>query len=159
MCLSDVTTLAVEDLKGTQLSLYQTKTGEPISIALDAEDAEVLRSAVKLNSNPKYFFQTGNAKLQSAISNWRARIADVFEAANIQDGHTHRFRHTFAAELLSRGVLMERVSKLLGHESIAVTQKHYAQWVKGRQELLNQDVQVNHGWRKELESARPHMLN
>lgn len=157
--VSDVTKLAVKNLKGTQLALYQTKTGEPISIALDEEDAEVLSSARKLNSNKEYFFQTGRAKLQSAVSNWRERISDVFERANIKDGHTHRFRHTFAAELLSKGVPMERVSKLLGHESIDVTQRHYAQWVKGRQDLLNQDIQAQHGWRKALESAQPQMLN
>jgi hypothetical protein len=43
-------------------------------------------------------------------------------------------------ELLLRGVPIERVSVLLGHSSIKVTQKHYAPWVKERQEQLEADV-------------------
>jgi hypothetical protein len=50
--------------------------------------------------------------------------------------HPHRFRDTFAVELLQNGVSLEDVSKLLGHSSVKITEKHYAPWVKGRQERL-----------------------
>ena len=68
-----------------------------------------------------------------------ARIA-VFELAKIPDGHAHRFRDTFAVSLLQAGVPMERVSVLLGHRSIKVTEKHYSPWVRARQEQLEADV-------------------
>jgi hypothetical protein len=42
--------------------------------------------------------------------------------------------------LLLEGVPMERVSILLGHTSIIVTEKHYAPWVRERQEQLEADV-------------------
>ena len=42
--------------------------------------------------------------------------------------------------LLLAGVPIERVSILLGHSSIRVTQKHYSPWVKARQEQLEADV-------------------
>ena len=35
---------------------------------------------------------------------------------------------------------MERVSILLGHRSIRITEKHYAAWVRSRQEQLEQDL-------------------
>jgi len=35
---------------------------------------------------------------------------------------------------------MERVSILLGHTSIRVTEKHYSPWVRARQEQLEADV-------------------
>ena len=35
---------------------------------------------------------------------------------------------------------MERVSVLLGHSSIKVTEKHYSPWVRARQEQLEADV-------------------
>ena len=38
-----------------------------------------------------------------------------------------------------RGI-MERVSILLGHTSIRVTEKHYSPWVRARQEQLEADV-------------------
>jgi hypothetical protein len=41
----------------------------------------------------------------------------------------HRFRDTFAVSLL-----------LPGHGSIKVTERHYAPWVKARQELLESEV-------------------
>ena len=35
---------------------------------------------------------------------------------------------------------MERVSILLGHKSIKVTERHYAAWVRARQDQLEADV-------------------
>jgi integrase len=54
----------------------------------------------------------------------------------------HRFRDTFAVELLLKGVPIEQVSVLLGHSSLKVTEKHYAPWVKARQEQLEQSVRL-----------------
>ena len=63
----------------------------------------------------------------------------LFEAAGVRSGHmvSHRLRDTFAVDLLQKGVPMEEVSKLLGHTSIKTTEKHYAKWVKGRQDRLD----------------------
>jgi len=52
----------------------------------------------------------------------------------------YRFRDTFAVELLLAGVPMERVSILLGPRSIRITEKHYAPWVRARQEQAEADV-------------------
>jgi hypothetical protein len=37
-------------------------------------------------------------------------------------------------------VPLERVSILLGHQSVRITQKHYSPWVAARQEQLESDV-------------------
>ncbi len=44
---------------------------------------------------------------------------------------SHRLRDTFAVDLLEKGVPLEEVSKLFGHESIKTTERHYAKWVRG----------------------------
>ena len=49
-------------------------------------------------------------------------------------------RDTFAVEMLLTGVPLEQVSILLGHKSIKITEKHYAPWVKARQEQLAANV-------------------
>jgi len=43
-------------------------------------------------------------------------------------------------ELLRVGVPMDRVSVLLGHQSIRVTEKHYAPWTQSRQEQIEADL-------------------
>lgn len=49
-------------------------------------------------------------------------------------------RDAFAVELLLAGVPIERVSILLGHQSVRITEKHYAPWVSSRQEQLEADL-------------------
>ena len=71
---------------------------------------------------------------------WRKRLAPIFEAAGIRSGHPHRFRDTFACELLLAGVPIERVAKLLGHKSTRITERHYSAWVIDRQKQLEDDV-------------------
>jgi site-specific recombinase XerD len=57
-----------------------------------------------------------------------------------------KLRDTFGVDLLEKGVPLEEVSKLLGHESIKTTERSYAKWVKGRQDPLNSLVTAT--WKK-----------
>jgi integrase/recombinase XerD len=136
--ISDTTTLAVASLTGNKIQLYQAKTAEHVSVPIPETVATALRSIP--HKNPKYFFWSGHSKVPAAASVWRKRIADVFKDAKIEDGHTHRFRDTFAVNLLEKGVSLETVSILLGHQSVRITQKHYSPWVKTRQEALDKEV-------------------
>ncbi|HTS26251.1 MAG TPA: tyrosine-type recombinase/integrase [Bryobacteraceae bacterium] len=72
--------------------------------------------------------------------NWRRAFRRLCEIAGVKDGHAHRFRDTLAVQLLLEGVPMERVSILLGHSSVKVTERHYAPWVQARQAQLEADV-------------------
>ena len=76
-----------------------------------------------------------------SVSLWRKRLAVVFKNAEIVNGHSHRFRDTFAVSLLSKGVTLESVSQLLGHQNIKITQRHYSPWVKARQDALDQEIE------------------
>jgi len=87
-----------------------------------------------------YFFWTGDSKLQSATGGWQRTLKAVFKEAGIPDGHAHRFRDTLAVELLLAGIPLDRVSILLGHSSIKITERHYSPWVRARQEQLEADV-------------------
>jgi len=52
-------------------------------------------------------------------------------------------RDTFAVQLLLAGVPLDQVSLLLGHSSIKITEKHYAPFVKARQQQL--EIKRTHG--------------
>ena len=56
------------------------------------------------------------------VSEW---FKDCCEAAQVMDFTFHCLRHTFAAHMLSRGVPIYKVSKILGHSSVVVTEQHY----------------------------------
>jgi integrase len=52
-------------------------------------------------------------------------------------------RDTYSVELLLAGVPLQDVSKLLTHESVAVTQRYYGRWVKARlQQLEDKSVEA-----------------
>jgi hypothetical protein len=50
------------------------------------------------------------------------------------------------------GVPLERVSVLLGNHSVRVTEKHYAPWVRSRQEQLECDVRLT--WAEALAETK-----
>lgn len=122
----------------------RTKTGTPLYIPLKPEVAKQVIQA--LNGNPVYVFwdrQKVDSSEYNAASHWGAKVSDVFKSAGITSGGhmiSHRLRSTFAVDLLQKGVPLEHVSKLLGHANVATTERHYAKWVKGRQDLLDNVV-------------------
>jgi integrase/recombinase XerD len=115
------------------------KTGTHVSVPIPPDVAKELLAVA--NGNERYAFWTGEGTGETIAKTWANRyVRPVFEAAKIpSDGHmlSHRLRDTFAVDLLEKGVPLEEVSKLLGHESIKTTERHYAKWVKGRQDRLD----------------------
>jgi integrase len=88
----------------------------------------------------KYFFWSGEGLPDTAAGNYRRTLRRLGEQVNVTGAHPHRFRDTFAVRLLREGVPLERVSKLLGHKSIKITEKHYWPWVQSLQTQLEEDV-------------------
>jgi len=89
----------------------------------------------------KYFFCHGSTRTETTTDLWRRRINAVLSAAGLRTEEdkgqsSHRFRHTFAVELLKDSESMENVSKLLGHKNIRTTENTYAAWVPARQQSL-----------------------
>ena len=124
--------------------------GTPVPAIIPEFVLTALEAVPKVSET--YYFWTGESKLASATGDWQRTLKEVFRLAGMPDGHAHRFRDTFAVEFLKARVPMERVSILLGHSSIKVTEKHYSPWVRDRQEQLEADVR--HTWGKPLPETK-----
>ena len=135
--ISDVAKLrrAALDPETGHLTLRVIKTGVPIKILLHKSAVDALQNLP--SSNPEYFFWSGNGVLKSCIRALTSTISRLGKKAVVR-AHPHRFRDTFAVELLTQGADIRTVSKLLGHESIRTTEKHYAHFVAAHQALLRQ---------------------
>ncbi len=64
--------------------------------------------------------------------------------AGIEDAHPHRFRDTFAVDMLARGATPYDVAKLLGDE-IATVEKHYAPFVRELRERVRALMETGEG--------------
>ena len=67
-------------------------------------------------------------------------MAQAFKRAGIVGGHPHRFRDTFAVDLLLRGVPIDQVSALLGHSAVKITEQHYLAFVAARRKQITDAV-------------------
>jgi integrase/recombinase XerD len=149
LAIRDAVTLRRVELQwDTQKKIHRVttsrqKTGTHVSVPIPPDVAKELLSL--LNGNPEYFFwSTGTGKEQSAVTNCQHDLRALFRAAGFQTGHPHQLRDTAAVEWLKAGIPLEEVSKLLGHESVKTTEKHYSPWIKGRQDRL--DALVMASW-------------
>jgi integrase len=138
MRIGDAVSLSADRIDGNRIFLYTQKTGVPVNTVLPDFVLKALDATSKLTE--KHFFWNGMDKLETIVGSWRKRLAKLFELAKVPKGHAHRFRDTFAVELLLAGVPIERVSILLGHQSMRVTERHCNPWVRSRQEQLEADV-------------------
>jgi integrase len=156
LAVRDASTLKREDLSfNRQKGIYRiirerTKTGTDLYIPIPRDVAEELIAA--LNGNPVYVFwdrQTATSSEVHHSNKMGLWVSNAFDRAGIErkcQMVSHRLRATFAVDLLTKGVPLEHVSKLLGHKSVKTTEKHYAKWVKGRQDRL--DALVSATWTK-----------
>jgi integrase/recombinase XerD len=137
--IGDATSCPVERLQGDRLLLRMHKTGHPVYVKLPKFVINALNSIPR--SSESYWFWTGAGTVAGNSDIWRRKLNRLFSLAEIRGGHPHRFRDTFSVELLNTGVPIERVSTLLGHESIRVTERSYNPWVKSRQDRLDADLE------------------
>ncbi|MBL0159623.1 MAG: tyrosine-type recombinase/integrase [Bryobacterales bacterium] len=136
--ISDAAMLKTSEFDGQRILLHMQKTGTPVSVPVPPMLCKLLGE-----TEPKggyYFLRGQSTALDNWTDLWRRQLAKVFAKAGIVNGHPHRFRDTFAVDLLQKGVSLEEVSKLLGHASIRITERHYAPWVQARQSKLEEAV-------------------
>jgi len=134
--ITDAVTLPRHRIQDGVLVLRTAKTGTDVRVPLPPIALDAL-AAIPAGS---YYFWSGRGKKKSVVGNYQRAFAKLYKLAQVENGHAHRWRDTFAVELLLAGVPIERVSVLLGHQSVGVTERHYSPWVPARQQQLEDDV-------------------
>lgn len=122
------------DSETSHLTLRVQKTGVPIKVLLHPSAKNALETLPLISG--EYFFWSGNGDLITCIKNSRRTIQRLGKLANVH-AYPHRFRDTFAVQLLTNGADIRTVQKLLGHKSVRTTEKHYAHFVAAHQALLD----------------------
>jgi len=151
--VEDAASCAVSRLVDGKLLLYTAKTGQPVYCVLPSMCLQALMDVDRVSQ--RYWFWTGLGSKDTLAGNYRRTLRKVAKRIGVKNAHPHRFRDTFAVELLLAGVPLERVSVLLGHASVKVTEKHYAPWVKARQNQLEEDVRSTWSEDPVLKAGKP----
>jgi site-specific recombinase XerD len=146
MRLIDCLALPRAAVRRDRLLTHTKKTGAKVERRLPARVVEALAalSPKRERFKSRYFlWGEGINKLKTLSSRWGKVIAEMNPFLNFKDEqgkpfsfHSHQLRDSFAIELLLAGFMLEDVSRLLTHTSIQTTEKHYAPWVRRREEML-----------------------
>jgi integrase/recombinase XerD len=135
---------AIKEKNGVyRIKTKRTKTKIEVDVKIPPHIAKELLAVA--NGNPEYVFW--NAKGGSEVTaahHFGKWLKDAAAHAGVAGFHSHRLRDTFAVRMLEGGAPMEKVSKALGHKSIATTEGFYNAWNTVRQEGLDADVEK--GW-------------
>jgi integrase len=142
--ISDAVNLSTDRITDDKLFLYTQTTGTAVYTVLPPFVVKELAATPRVTD--KLYFWNGNGELETAVKDWQAKIRTLFDLAGVDKGEnfmvSHRLRDTFAVECLLAGVPLERVSILLGHSTIKVTERHYAPWIQKRQQQLEADLRA-----------------
>jgi len=132
------------------------KTRRPISLPPELQPP-ALEALAALPASRVYFFQADRdddyrearqalregEDFTQAMPRYEARLREttalvmsVLEAAGIS-GACHRFRDTFALNLLVGGADIYTVSKMLGHSDVRITDRNYMKLVPGYRERMS----------------------
>jgi integrase/recombinase XerD len=132
-----------EDGWGTYTTT-QTKVSSAVTVAIPPELMSRLRTLPRIST--RYLFYDGETDLVNYYRHhvWQ-HLKDVGDAIGIPGVRPHRLRDTFAVNRLNEGMLLQDVSKLLGHASVAMTERYYAPFVKSRKDALVAQRKAAHG--------------
>jgi len=136
--ISDTIGLRRDALRQGKIKLHTQKTGVEVFVPIPPFVVEALEALPEIGDR---FFWNGKGTLRTRVANWSRYLASVFKISGVEDAHSHRFRHSFATALLQKGTSVENVATLLGN-SPKIVHKHYAAWIKKRQEILEAEVKA-----------------
>jgi integrase/recombinase XerD len=176
--IGDAVSCSVDRLANGKIRLSTRKTGIHVHCPLPGFVVDEL-GAIPRRSK-RHWFLTGKGKPQTSVTFWQGRLIDLFKRMKVTEfartnkvtkeearGSSKRWaassrrapRVVSATRLPSNSCWLEYLSSdsiLLGDTSIRITERHYAPWVRERQE--QEDADIERTWAQDpialLESKR-----
>jgi len=113
---------AAVDLPARVIQLAKTKSGKTYHVPINDTLAGILAEAMAHSKGPHVFAtRTGSAYTASGTS---AYFRKLVTEAKITNFHFHDLRHDFATRLSDGGTRLDVIQKLLGHSTLAMTQRY-----------------------------------
>ena len=135
--IRDVVQLKRSNVDENFITLRTHKNQKPVKLLMHKEVKDAL---ARVGNGSDYFFWSGLGNPKSCVGDWQRTFRRLGAIAGVHI-HAHRWRHTFATDLFSRGVPVSEVAAILGN-SPAIVEKHYSQWIQSRQDRLNEAVKA-----------------
>lgn len=124
--VSELTGIKIEEIKGEKINVHGKGQKDRI-VYLNAKAQLALATYLKerKDKNPYVFpgrCLSGNDERPTGSWNIETIVRNLGKRAGVEKTHPHRFRRTCATQALRRGMSIEMVSKMLGHEQLTTTQ-------------------------------------
>ena len=120
--ISEVSGMNRNDLDGDEIVVYGKGKKERV-VYLNAKAKLALERYMETrkDANKPMFVSKDRPYERLLVSQMGKNIRELGESCGVNDTHPHRFRRTAATMALNRGMPIEQVQLMLGHESIETT--------------------------------------
>lgn len=130
------------DFKNKLISIRHSKSGKPRKVPMNQIVYQELISLRLQNPSSEYVFV--NPKTGERIKDFKTAWKLTLKRAQIEDLKFHDLRHCHAVKLLQNKVDVETIKKLLGHSSIATTERYLASDIERMREAVESLAQIRH---------------
>ena len=120
--ISEVSGMNRKDLEGDEIIVYgKGKKERTVYLNAKAKLALERYLATREDENTAMFVSSDKPHSRLLVSRMGQEIRQLGQACGVSDTHPHKFRRTAATMALNRGMPIEQVQMMLGHESIETT--------------------------------------
>ena len=113
------------------IELLETKSGKSRKVPISSKLMKVLE---EVKNSTEYVFI--NNETQEPYIDIKKAFHSVLQKAEIKNFRFHDFRHTAATRMLEKGADIRTVQEILGHSSVAVTERYTHTNAKGKKNAV-----------------------
>lgn len=127
MRVGELVNLDIEDINFDERECVVFGKGDKErKVYFDAKAKIHLKNYLSLrnDSNPALFVSLNAPYERLQISGVEIRVRELGRSLNLEKIHPHKFRRTMATRAIDKGMPIEQVQKLLGHQQIDTTMKY-----------------------------------